>query len=59
MIPVFIGDTLENIEKKVILSTFELCNHNQKQTAEVLGITDRTIRNKFKKYMEEKDTKNN
>ncbi|WP_313233118.1 sigma-54-dependent transcriptional regulator [Tissierella praeacuta] len=59
LIPVFIGDTLENIEKKVILSTFELCNHNQKQTAEMLGITDRTIRNKFKKYMEEKDIKNN
>lgn len=53
LIPIFVGDTLEEIERKAILSTFEICNHNQKQTAEMLGITDRTIRNKLKKYTEE------
>ncbi len=50
LIPIFVGETLEMIEKKVIKETYRICNYNQKDTAELLGITDRTIRNKFKKY---------
>lgn len=50
LIPIFIGETLDIIEKKVIEETYKVCNYNQKETAELLGITDRTIRNKFKKY---------
>lgn len=49
-IPVFLGDTLEEVEKKVIEVTYKECNYNQKETAKILGITDRTIRNKLKKY---------
>ena len=53
LIPIFVGQTLDNIEKKVIETTYRECNYNQKETARILGITDRTIRNKLKKYMEE------
>ena len=31
------------------------CNYNQRETAKILGITDRTIRNKLKKYIEQND----
>jgi two-component system response regulator AtoC len=54
LIPIFVGQTLENIEKKVIETTYIECNYNQKETAKILGITDRTIRNKLKRYIEEK-----
>ena len=55
LIPIFVGQTLENIEKKVIESTYMECNYNQRETAKILGITDRTIRNKLKKYIEQND----
>ncbi len=50
LIPIFIGEKLDVIEKKVIEATYKMCNYNQRETAELLGITDRTIRNKLKKY---------
>lgn len=56
LIPIFVGETLESIEKKVIEYTYEICKYNQKETARVLGITDRTIRNKIKKYKEDSIT---
>lgn len=55
LIPIFAGDTLYNIEKKVILSTYRLCNFNQKETADILKISDRTIRNKLKSYKNEEE----
>lgn len=56
LIPIFVGETLESIERKVIEYTYEICKYNQKETARVLGITDRTIRNKIKKYKEDSIT---
>jgi len=53
LIPVFVGDTMESIEKKVILTTYEACGYNQKETSDLLGITDRTIRNKLKHYKDQ------
>ncbi|MDO5717377.1 MAG: sigma-54 dependent transcriptional regulator [Tissierellia bacterium] len=51
LIPVFIGESLEEVEKKLIMATMKKFE-NQSQAARVLGITDRTIRNKLKKYKE-------
>ncbi|WP_352418343.1 sigma-54 dependent transcriptional regulator [Proteiniborus sp.] len=48
LIPVFIGESLKEIEKRVIKTTYESFGHNQKETAKVLGITARTIRNKLR-----------
>lgn len=50
LIPIFIGEKLEDIEQKVILATLNQVENNQTRAAEILGITDRTIRNKLKKY---------
>lgn len=53
LIPVYIGESLKQIEKKVILQTYEFCGQCQKETAEILGVSDRTIRNKLKEYKNE------
>lgn len=50
LIPIFVGESLEAVERKVIEVTYEVCSYNQKETAKLLGITDRTIRNKLKRY---------
>jgi DNA-binding NtrC family response regulator len=50
LIPVFIGETMKVIEERVIRKTFEANRNNQKATAEMLGLSDRTIRNKMKEY---------
>ncbi len=52
LIPVFVGDSLKEIERRVIETTYKEQGYNQKKTAEILGITDRTIRNKLKEYEE-------
>lgn len=43
--------TLDEIEKKVILSTLEKCGGNKTRTASQLGISLRTLRNKLKAYI--------
>lgn len=48
LIPVFIGENLNTIEKKVIKKTYEFYKGNQKAAAGALGISDRTLRYKLK-----------
>lgn len=43
-------ETLEEMEKKMILSTLKKNGHSQNITAEQLGITRQTLYNKLKKY---------
>jgi DNA-binding NtrC family response regulator len=43
-------ETLEDMEKKMIISTLKKNNFNQGLTAEQLGITRQTLYNKIKKY---------
>ncbi|MEM1126018.1 MAG: sigma-54 dependent transcriptional regulator [Bacteroidota bacterium] len=45
--------TIEDMERKMILSALEQMNNNQQQAAEQLGISARTIRNKLKRYREQ------
>ncbi len=47
------GYSLEEIERQAIFDTLQKTEGNQKQAAEFLGITDRTLRGKLKKYREE------
>lgn len=47
------GLTIADMEREMILETLELTDHNQKETAERLGVSARTIRNKLKRYREE------
>lgn len=43
-------ETLEDMEKKMIISTLKKNNFNQVMTSEQLGITRQTLYNKIKKY---------
>ena len=43
-------ETLEDMEKRVIMGTLKKNDYNQKITAEQLGITRQTLYNKLKRY---------
>ena len=45
--------TLDAVEREMILAALDACDGNQQQAADRLGISDRTIRNKLKRYREE------
>lgn len=47
------GSTIEDMERHMILQALNETENNQKEAAEKLGISARTIRNKLKKYREE------
>jgi two-component system response regulator AtoC len=42
--------TLQELEKKMILETLKKMDHNRTRTAETLGISVRTLRNKLQEY---------
>lgn len=46
-----VGETLDEIERKVILRTWEEMKGNQRRTAEVLGISERSLRDRLKRYL--------
>lgn len=46
----FVGCTLHQIEKRLILKTLEMNHQNRTKTAESLGISVRTLRNKLQEY---------
>ncbi|USK82225.1 sigma-54 dependent transcriptional regulator [Peribacillus frigoritolerans] len=54
LIPVYVGEPLEEIEKRVILHNLAAFNGHQRKTAQTIGIGERTLRDKLKKYREEK-----
>lgn len=53
-LPICVGDNLAEAEQKLIMATLEYNDNNKLRTAEMLGITDRTLRNKLKSYQMEK-----
>jgi len=53
LIPVFVGDSLADIEKKAILHTLRQAGGNRKETAKILGISERNLRYKLKAYGKE------
>lgn len=52
IIPIAIGTTLKEAEKKLILETLRNQNNNKVKTASVLGISERNLRYKIKEYEE-------
>lgn len=42
--------SMADVEKHVIFKTLELCEDNRTKTADILGITSRTLRNKLSQY---------
>ena len=47
---ILVGMTLEEMEVKLILKTLQYTNYNVTKSAKILGISRRTLQNKFKKY---------
>jgi DNA-binding NtrC family response regulator len=47
------GVSLEQLERHAILNTLRKTQGNQRKAAEVLGISDRTLRGKIKRYRQE------
>jgi DNA-binding NtrC family response regulator len=45
-----VGSTIHEAERKLILKTLKAKEGNRTRTAKVLGITDRTLRNKLREY---------
>ncbi len=43
-------DTLADVEKRFILATLEYTNGNRSETARLLGVSVRTIRNKLRDW---------
>jgi DNA-binding NtrC family response regulator len=48
------GVPLAHLERRAILETLKQTNGNQTKAAKVLGISDRTLRDKIKRYRQEK-----
>ena len=46
----FADRTIDDIEKEVILKTLEKTGNNKNETANILGVTTRTLRNKLAEY---------
>jgi len=53
LIPVYVGETLADVEKKVILHTLAHLGGNRRKTAQMLDMGERTLRDKLKKYLED------
>ncbi|GAW91586.1 sigma-54-dependent transcriptional regulator [Calderihabitans maritimus] len=49
-IPVKVGQSLLDIERETIAATLKYCNGHRKRTAKMLGISERSLREKIKKY---------
>ncbi len=52
IIPIKIGLSMDEVERQVILRTLEAMSNNKRKTAEVLGISERSLRYKVKAYSE-------
>jgi DNA-binding NtrC family response regulator len=50
MLHIPLGLPLSEIERRVILATFEHCQRHKERTAAVLGISMKTLYNKLKEY---------
>lgn len=54
-VAIYVGDSLESAERKLILATLEHCDNNKRQTAKILELSERHLYNKLNQYEEEKD----
>lgn len=50
LIPIYVGEDMKTVEKKVIEYNLKKFKQNRKNTAEALGISERNLRYKIKEY---------
>jgi len=53
LVPISVGETVDEAERKLILATLRHTGNNKQQASKILGITDRTLRNKLHQYQRE------
>lgn len=53
LVSFLVGNTIDDIERVLIYETLEKCSWNKTLASTLLGISDRTLRNKLKKYKAE------
>jgi two-component system response regulator AtoC len=53
LIPIYVGEKMEQVERKVIQYNLSAMNGNRRKTAQVIGISERNLRDKLKKYASE------
>ena len=46
----FVGQTVADVERHLILDTLDYCQGNRTHAAKILGISIRTLRNKLNEY---------
>ena len=49
-VTVRVGETMEAVERKMLLATLEAVNGDRKTAAELLGISLKTVYNRLKEY---------
>lgn len=52
-VPIYVGDTIETAEKKLILATLAQCDNNKRKAAQILGMSERHLYNKLNQYESE------
>jgi len=50
LVPVYVGSTVDEAERLLILHTLEACGQNKTRAAEILGVSLKTLHNKLKEY---------
>ncbi|WP_352419375.1 sigma-54 dependent transcriptional regulator [Proteiniborus sp.] len=50
LVPIYVGESLVEAERKLILATLEYCQGNKRKTAKVLGMSERHLYTKIKEY---------
>jgi two-component system response regulator FlrC len=52
LVAMFVGRTVADVERHLILDTLDYCKGNRTHSAKILGISIRTLRNKLNEYIE-------
>ena len=47
-----VGTQLADVERQLILATYERCGHHKERTAALLGISMKTLYNRLKEYQQ-------
>lgn len=50
LVPIYVGDSLQEAEKKLILASLKCCDFNKRKTAKLLGMSERHLYTKIKEY---------
>ena len=50
LVPVYVGERLDEVERRLIEATLRHCEGNRRRTANLLGLSERHLYNKIKEY---------